>query len=173
MMLPPELWFFIFNLLKDRPGLLRQVCREWKAIVDVIFKKKPSLIQKSVSVESVSLLDWSKRDLPWNEETCAAAAEGGHLHIIQWARANGCPWDRWTCAWAADNGHFEVLQWARENGCPCDTRPCSRAAQKGHLDILQWARENGCPWDESTCACAAYGGHLEVLQWARMNDCPE
>ena len=33
-----------------------------------------------------------------------AAAEGGHLEVLQWARANGCPWDEWTtCAYAADD----------------------------------------------------------------------
>ena len=26
-------------------------------------------------------------------ETCAVAAEGGHLEVLQWARANGAPWD--------------------------------------------------------------------------------
>ena len=27
---------------------------------------------------------------PWNEWTCRDAAEGGHLEVLQWARANGC-----------------------------------------------------------------------------------
>jgi len=29
----------------------------------------------------------------WNELTCRAAAEGGHLVILQWAREKGCDWD--------------------------------------------------------------------------------
>ena len=24
---------------------------------------------------------------------CSVAATGGHLEVLQWARANGCPWD--------------------------------------------------------------------------------
>ena len=32
------------------------------------------------------------------------------------ARVNGCPWSEWTCAWAAEGGHLEVLQWLRANG---------------------------------------------------------
>ena len=103
MMLPPEILIIIFTFLKDRPGLLRQVCKEWKAIVDGSFKK-PTLILKRVSVESVNLLKWSMVDLPWNEETCARAAKKGHLEVLQWARANGCPWDRYTCSWAAEGG---------------------------------------------------------------------
>ena len=31
----------------------------------------------------------------------------------KWARTNGCPWDEDTCAYAAEGGHLEVLQWAR------------------------------------------------------------
>ena len=48
------------------------------------------------------------------------AMEGGHLEVLQWARANGCPWDEWTCHNAAAGGHLEVLRWAHANECPCD-----------------------------------------------------
>jgi hypothetical protein len=37
------------------------------------------------------------------------AAQGGHLEVLQWSRANGCPWDEWTCIKAAEGGHLEVL----------------------------------------------------------------
>ena len=43
---------------------------------------------------------------------------GGHLAVLQWARANGCAWDAWTCSKAAFKRHPAVLQWARANGCP-------------------------------------------------------
>jgi len=29
---------------------------------------------------------------------CAQAADGGHMEVLQWARANGCPWDGRTYA---------------------------------------------------------------------------
>jgi hypothetical protein len=32
-------------------------------------------------------------------------------------RAGGCPWDEGTCWAAAEGGHLEVLKWARANGC--------------------------------------------------------
>ena len=42
-------------------------------------------------VGSVGRLAWAKElGCPWNENTCAKAAEGGHLEVLQWARANGC-----------------------------------------------------------------------------------
>jgi hypothetical protein len=39
---------------------------------------------------------------------------GGHLEVLQWARANGCPWDHHTRDVAT--GH--VLEWAVANGVP-------------------------------------------------------
>merc|ERR1711981_920323 len=34
--------------------------------------------------------------------------------------APGAPLGEDTCAWAANNGHLAVLQWARAQGCPYD-----------------------------------------------------
>jgi hypothetical protein len=102
---------------------------------------------------------------------CEFAARGGHLEVLQWARANGCGWGISTCHEAARGGHLEVLQWARANGCAWNASTCCEAARGGHLATLQWARANGCCWDTSTCTHAAMRGHLEVLQWARANGC--
>jgi len=44
-------------------------------------------------------------DCPWDESTCAVAAEGGHLEVLVWAREHGCPWSEdptWNegeCLW--------------------------------------------------------------------------
>ena len=54
----------------------------------------------------------------FRNDLCAYSAEGGHLAVLQWARAHGRPWNTKTCACAAENGHLEVLQWARAHGCP-------------------------------------------------------
>jgi hypothetical protein len=48
--------------------------------------------------------------------------------VLKWARENGCPWDERTCANAAEGGHLEVLKWARANGCPWDEETCMYAA---------------------------------------------
>ena len=37
------------------------------------------------------------------------AARGGHLEVLQWARANGCEWDEYTCSDAARGGHSTTL----------------------------------------------------------------
>ena len=117
------------------------------------------------------LLKQGKHGLESQKTLCSGAAEGGHLEVLRWARANGCPWSHMTCKAAARSGHLEVLKWMRANGCPWNTETCSGAAEGGHLEVLKWARENGCPWNELTCMFAAKEGHLEVLQWARANGC--
>ena len=109
---------------------------------------------------------------PWDEETCSFAARGGHLDVLQWARANECPWDEDTCSSAARGGHLKVLQWARAKGCLWDKATCHYAAERSHFKVLQWARANGCPWDKYVCLSAASGGHLEMLQWARRRTAP-
>ena len=80
---------------------------------------------------------------------CKEVAKKGLLLILKWARLQkGCPWNEQTCAIAAENGHFEILKWAREQGCPWDEWTCAYAARNGHFEILKWAREQGCPWDK-------------------------
>ena len=107
---------------------------------------------------------------------CYAAAAGGQLAALQYARALGCSWDEWICRAAAGGGHMAVLQWARaqQPPCPWGEETCSAAAGGGHLAVLQWARAQDppCPWDEKTCREAAGGGHLAVLQWVRAQHPP-
>ena len=56
----------------------------------------------------------------FRNDLCSYSSEGGHLAVLQWARAHGRPWNKRTCARAAENGHLDVLQWARARGCPWD-----------------------------------------------------
>ena len=65
------------------------------------------------------------------------AAEAGHLHILQWARANGCDWDEDTCSAAAEAGHLECLKWAREHGCPWNKEKCFYVAIN-NTKMLEW-----------------------------------
>ncbi len=52
------------------------------------------------------------------KDTCAHAAEGGHVEVLHWLRSQGCTWDEQTCAYALEGGHLEVLQWLGSQGCP-------------------------------------------------------
>ena len=97
---------------------------------------------------------------------CRAAAAGGHLHILQWARSQSppCPWNEWACRLAAEHGHVDVLQWLRSETPPCPWNEfvCRLAALRGRLDALQWLRSQTppCPWNEWVCSGAAIFGDL-------------
>jgi len=144
-LLPPELLELILRHV-DRLSWVscEWVCRRWKAILDTLLWTKEEHSQRQLHTQ------------PACQYICEVASRGW-LSVLQWARANGCPWDEMTCASAAEGGHLDVLQWARANGCPWDVMTCANAAGGGHLEVLQWARTNGCPWNESTCAKAASG----------------
>ena len=75
------------------------------------------------------MLQWPYgHGFPWEEEDeedadeysvngCALAAQGGHLHVLKWARESYRPWDEKTCQAAAEGGHLKVWKWAREHDC--------------------------------------------------------
>ena len=96
----------------------------------------------------MKVLQWARENgCPWNDATCAVAANGGHLEILQWACANGCPWDEWTCNCAVLEGHTEVLRWALANGCPWN-HMSSMSYNK--VEILQLAYEYHVPYESNT-----------------------
>ena len=70
-----------------------------------------------------------------------AAMLGNHA-VVGWLRVNGCPWNADTCAFAAAGGHLELLQWAHTNGCQWDEDTCMGAVRYGHLELLRWAPAN-------------------------------
>jgi hypothetical protein len=85
-------------------------------------------------------------DGKWDALTCENAAKGGHLQVLQWARANGAPWnDLNLCAIAARKGYLHILRWARANGAQWDKRVHELALSKGHQEIVDWALANGAP----------------------------
>ena len=59
-----------------------------------------------------SMASLRERGCEWDSYTCSAAAEGGHLEVLQW--------DRYTCYAAALGGDLKVLKWAHEHGCEWD-----------------------------------------------------
>jgi hypothetical protein len=103
--------------------------------------------------------------------TALTPAEGGHLDVMRWLRAQvpWCPWGGMTCFAAAQGGHLDVLRWlrAQDPPCPWGYGMCSAAGAGGHLDVLRWLRAQNppCPWDEQTCFAAAQG---EVVARARL-----
>jgi hypothetical protein len=157
--------------------VIPQLCVSDRVVLSRVDRRMQSLVERAAVgdeerilprvrdfVGSVARLRWARnKGCPWDEQTCARAAAGGHLDVLMWARENDCPWDEKTCSEAARGGFLKVLQEARGQNppCPWDKWTCAYAAAGGHLDVLKWARDHDCPWDRFTCAHAARGGHLE------------
>ncbi len=114
-----------------------------------------------------------KRAASHMKHLCENAAAGGHLHVLMWARKNGCVWSTSTCT-AAAGGHLEVLKWALAHDCPCNYySTCDEAIRFGHLNVLEWTCVSlrGNEWEHDIrlriCTWAADYGQLEILKWAR------
>ena len=62
---------------------------------------------------------WQDRTGSVGEKLSYLAAMRGKIEMLaHLRRAKGCKWDELTCAAAAEGGHLEVLKYAHENGCP-------------------------------------------------------
>jgi hypothetical protein len=84
------------------------------------------------------------------------AAHGGHLEVLQWARANGCPWDETTCEAAVARGHLDVVQWAKENDCPGAVQVRLGLDETGNLSSL-------AGWEQT------FDVHEIIHDWADTN----
>ena len=107
------------------------------------------------------------------ERLGALAAGGGHLDVLQWARAHGCPLTLRVCALAAQIGRLEVLKWARAHDCPWSEATTTNAAAGGHMEVLKWAREHGCPWTAETRDAAATEGYTDNLPLSACGPLPQ
>ena len=115
-----------------------------------------------------------------NGYLCSRAALSGCLETVKWLYDHGCQLDYWTYKAAAQRGHVHILEWARQQDCKFPKRPYTErsesltcyAAAGGHLEVLQWLRLHKFPWNDRVTSIAAREGHLEVLTWARDNGCP-
>jgi len=127
----------------------------------------------------LDVVDWLVGSgCPWKEKNeddqphvggmaCAAAAKGGHLHVLQFLRSQhmNAKWNRNTPMKAAERGHLEVLRWAIENRCPVDAYTYHGAAMYGHVHILEYLHTTHAPYDAFAANMAAQMGHLHVLEW--------
>ena len=105
------------------------------------------------------------------------AAAGGHLELLQWARANGCPWDEDTFVRAAHGGHLEVvleavfdINKATDDINTPGMTPLLSAAQQGHEAVVQALIEAGVDVNkanhkvETPVYIAAKKGHKAVVR---------
>jgi hypothetical protein len=146
---------------------------------------------------SISMLSWLNDECGYqfNWQTCAGAAQGGQLAVLQHLRRKGCVWETdYIACWAATSGSVEAVEWLRQQpgividanvlawaagtgqialckhlhsaGCNLSADACTHAAGGHHPGMLRWLREHGCPWDASEVITAAgFNGCTEILDY--------
>ena len=101
---------------------------------------KGTCISVAARGRHLGVLQWARANgCAWDEYTCSGRRSTA---TSRWACANGCPLDEGTCRAAAEGGHLEVLQWARANGCPWNLVDCmALASANAKPDVFAWLGE--------------------------------
>lgn len=92
--------------------------------------------------------------------------------MIMWLKKKKCTFNWTSCAWAALGGHLEVLQYLRSIDCPWNKWITENAARHNHRDVFYWAISNGCPVSEDASRMAKVGGHNEFLKEMKEKKLP-
>lgn len=153
---------------------------------------------------SVSRIRWAMTEWVPPEPTvkwCAAACARGDLEVLRWLRAHDVPWDSTAFEAAAEHGHVEVLEVLHGQRCPhggelpydafgldhdgeprlnpalaqvakedelarrAGIRAAERAARNGQLGALQWLHDHGYVWSIVAWTVAARNKDIATLQW--------
>ena len=108
----------------------------------------PYICSEAAKMQSVEELMYvhDVLGLPWDADTCEAAARSGSIDCLGYAHASGCPWDALTCATAAAFGRLHCLAYAHEHGCEWSSSTVESATQNGEVECLKYAHTHGCPF---------------------------
>ena len=160
------------------------VCREWRKAqlrvggplrsraVDVI-------LPGSAALAKWALTEGCPRERGDGFNIAYAAAEHGHLELVQWlCGEGGFALNEFLMQDAARGGSVELVQWLSRRGCPQSKDLINHAAECGRLEVVQFLRGEcnrdcpGCPWLRETLSQAAWSGNLELVQWLWAEGCP-
>ena len=104
----------------------------------------PLLADAAFRNGSVNIIQWllENTSYVWNFDHCILAGGQGHLHVFQWATANGFR-NGYSQYNAASDGHFHILKWLVSIGTVLDSYYCeSLARMYGHEEIRRWILAN-------------------------------
>ena len=77
------------------------------------------------------------------------AAFNENLEMLKYCVENGCEIHDGTSAAAAQYGHLALLEYLRSKNCPWGVRVCELAHEHKHIDVLTYAVRNKCPGFEA------------------------
>ena len=161
-------------IVANRLDVLKHAVEEFRCKII-----QPALVA-AVSYGNLEICDWidTRGVVLANPENdlVQAAAENGHLHVLQWLKETLTVWrvDRNVIYQAALRGHLAILQWLYESGreyFELWSEAMDGAAEGGHLECLKWLRSIGSYWNGATSDCAARSGDVNVLRYVIVNGC--
>ena len=78
------------------------------------FKLDKWLFSEACKSGHLEVLKWLRSEgCPWSADACSDAASGGNFEALKWLRSEGFPWDEaHTLAAAEQGGHLDVIEWA-------------------------------------------------------------
>ena len=109
-----------------------------------------------------------------SEATCQAAADHGHMHVLQHLHAEGCMSGRVCDAAAARRGDLVMLKWAHEHGYSWDsTDICKSAVYSHNAELMAWlVQQPGVELTADVMATAAQSGDKAMCELLLANQCP-
>jgi len=134
---------------------------------------RPMFLENAAAAGQLAFLQWALNQIrfdhfPWWNREClpAAAARGGHLHVVQWLRQHGWPWSDSTCSAAARGGYLELLQWAMAHGCPWNSQALWDHGM-AHSEIVGWFQEQRLqPFPDNFQETLIWSDNMPLLVWA-------
>lgn len=87
-------------------------------------------------------MKWLAKGVILSPQVGERAARNGHLHVLEWLRANGNSLS-FVPNGAASGGHLKILDWTRVHSIPFNASICIDAANQGQLDALKWLKKHG------------------------------
>jgi hypothetical protein len=98
-------------------------------------------------------------------QVTAAAAQHGHVNILQWMLADGYSIDSGLAKNAAEGGHIHVLKWLNKNSWPVDKNNVTYdAGMAKQLETFNWCLRDQTTLSEMAVNLAARNGWIDVLR---------
>lgn len=97
-------------------------------------------------------------------DACEAAARGGHIQCLVYAREIGCPWGKNLCASAVEGGSIECLAYTHQNGGRLINCMWLDAIERGRIEIVRYACENGWAPTRRAMRVAVTSGRVDMVR---------
>ncbi len=127
---------------------------KWMVATNNAMYVDPGLYRYVASSGNVKMLEYciSTFNATLNSSVAVAAAEGGHLHVLDWLHSHSIAMDDSIITMGAALGSFEVLKWAQQHGF----KPQSLACELARNDAIQeWLHANNCMCPHAEAIAAA------------------